>query len=52
MRDEIFNAQKWHSTTILSVRVGDDVVIAGDGQVSMGDTVLKDNARWVFDREN
>ena len=47
MRDEIFNAQKWHSTTILSVRVGDDVVIAGDGQVSMGDTVLKDNARKV-----
>ena len=37
----------WHATTILSVRKGDDVVIAGDGQVSMGNTVLKSNARKV-----
>ncbi len=37
----------WHATTILSVRKGKDVVIAGDGQVSMGDTVLKSNARKV-----
>lgn len=42
-----FNAQNWHGTTILSVRKGDSVVIAGDGQVSMGDTVLKSNARKV-----
>ena len=41
------NAQKWRGTTIISVRKGKDVVIAGDGQVSMGDTVLKGNARKV-----
>ncbi|MCH7887883.1 MAG: ATP-dependent protease subunit HslV [Proteobacteria bacterium] len=34
----------WHATTILCVRKGDAVVIAGDGQVSMGDTVVKANA--------
>ncbi len=34
-------------TTILTVRKGDTVVIAGDGQVSLGDTVLKGNARKV-----
>ncbi|MCB9997044.1 MAG: ATP-dependent protease subunit HslV [Rhodospirillales bacterium] len=37
----------WHATTILAVRKGEDVVIAGDGQVSMGSTVLKSNARKV-----
>lgn len=37
----------WHGTTILSVRKGDSVVIAGDGQVSMGQTVIKSNARKV-----
>ena len=31
----------WHGTTILAVRKGADVVIAGDGQVSIGDTVVK-----------
>ena len=36
-----------HGTTILSVRRGRDVVIGGDGQVSMGDTILKGNARKV-----
>ena len=41
------NAQNWHATTILSVRKGNNVVVAGDGQVSMGDTVLKSNARKV-----
>jgi ATP-dependent HslUV protease, peptidase subunit HslV len=41
------NAQNWRGTTILSVRKGKDVIIAGDGQVSMGDTVLKHNARKV-----
>ena len=40
-------AQNWRGTTILSVRKGDEVVIAGDGQVSMGQTVLKNNARKV-----
>lgn len=37
----------WHGTTILSVRRGDEVVIAGDGQVSLGQTVIKANARKV-----
>jgi len=37
----------WHGTTILAVRKGDSVVIAGDGQVSLGDTVIKSNARKV-----
>jgi len=37
----------WHGTTILSVRKGGKVVIAGDGQVSLGDTVIKANARKV-----
>jgi ATP-dependent HslUV protease subunit HslV len=37
----------WHGTTILSVRKGDTVVIAGDGQVSLGQTVIKANARKV-----
>ena len=37
----------WHGTTILSVRRGGRVVIAGDGQVSMGNTVMKPNARKV-----
>jgi len=38
---------QFHGTTILSVRRGDSVVIGGDGQVSMGDTVMKGNARKV-----
>ncbi len=38
---------QWHGTTILSVRKGDRVVIAGDGQVTMGSQVLKGNARKV-----
>ena len=38
---------EWHGTTILCVRKGDTVVIAGDGQVSMGPTVIKSNARKV-----
>ncbi|MDJ0684151.1 MAG: ATP-dependent protease subunit HslV [Alphaproteobacteria bacterium] len=36
-----------HATTILSVRKGGAVVVAGDGQVSLGDTVFKSNARKV-----
>jgi len=39
--------QLWHGTTILSVRKGDTVVVAGDGQVSMGQTVIKGNAKKV-----
>ena len=37
----------WHGTTICSVRRGGKVVVAGDGQVSMGQTVMKPNARKV-----
>ncbi len=37
----------WHGTTILSVRKGDHVVVAGDGQVTLGQTVIKANARKV-----
>ena len=37
----------WHGTTILSVRKGDRVAMAGDGQVSLGQTVIKANARKV-----
>lgn len=38
------NYPNWHATTILCIRKGTDVVVAGDGQVSMGDTVIKSNA--------
>ncbi|MBA2919164.1 ATP-dependent protease subunit HslV [Sphingomonas sp. MAH-20] len=38
---------QWHGTTILSVRRNNKVVIIGDGQVSMGQTVMKPNARKV-----
>ncbi|MCW9034536.1 MAG: ATP-dependent protease subunit HslV [Rhodospirillales bacterium] len=37
----------WRGTTILSIRKGDKVVIAGDGQVSLGQTVIKANAHKV-----
>jgi len=37
----------WHGTTILSVRKGGTVVVAGDGQVSLGPTIIKAGARKV-----
>ncbi|MCC5972819.1 MAG: ATP-dependent protease subunit HslV [Rubellimicrobium sp.] len=37
----------WHGTTIIGVRKGGQVVIAGDGQVSLGQTVIKGTARKV-----
>ncbi|MEQ9315209.1 MAG: ATP-dependent protease subunit HslV [Henriciella sp.] len=37
----------WHGTTILAVRTEDHVVLLSDGQVSMGQTVMKGNARKV-----
>ncbi len=40
-------SQQWHGTTILSVRKGDSVVVTGDGQVSLGQTVIKSNAKKV-----
>jgi len=39
--------EQYHGTTILSVRRGKQVVIGGDGQVSMGHTILKGNAKKV-----
>ena len=40
-------SQVWHATTILTVRKGGRVVIGGDGQVSIGQTIIKGNARKV-----
>lgn len=37
----------WHGTTIVGVKKGNEVVIAGDGQVSLGQTVIKGTARKV-----
>ena len=45
MSDEKFPG--WHGTTILAVRRGGKVVVAGDGQVSVGPTVMKGTARKV-----
>src|SRR5712691_11475900 len=41
------DALAWHGTTILSLHKGGLVVVAGDGQVSMGETVGKSNAKKV-----
>jgi len=41
------NFPGWHGTTIVGVRKGGKVVIAGDGQVSLGNTVIKGTARKV-----
>jgi len=41
------SATTWHGTTILAIRKNGQVVIAGDGQVSFGQTVIKSNARKV-----
>jgi ATP-dependent HslUV protease subunit HslV len=40
-------SQPWHGTTILSVRKNGHVVIAGDGQVTVGQTIIKARARKV-----
>ena len=37
----------WHGTTILTVRKGGSAVIGGDGQVSIGQTIVKSNAKKV-----
>jgi len=47
MVDEANGDGIWRRTTILSVRKGGKVVVAGDGQVSLGPTVMKGNARKV-----
>ena len=41
------NGPGWHGTTILAVRKAGRVVVIGDGQVTMGNTVVKSNARKV-----
>ncbi len=38
---------QWHGTTVISIRKKDEVVIAADGQVTLGDTVIKANAKKV-----
>jgi ATP-dependent HslUV protease, peptidase subunit HslV len=40
-------SELWHGTTVLTVRKGGTVVIGGDGQVSIGQTIVKSNARKV-----
>ena len=41
------NTTIMHGTTVIVVRLGDQVVMAGDGQVTMGDTVVKHQAKKV-----
>src|SRR4030088_2370390 len=41
------SSDAWHGTTILTVRKGGTVAIGGDGQVSIGQTIVKANARQV-----
>ncbi len=41
------NSPAWHGTTVLSVRKDGKVVIAADGQVSLGNTIIKSNAKKV-----
>ena len=39
--------QNWHGTTIVLIRKGNQTIVAGDGQVSMGNTVVKSTASKV-----
>lgn len=41
------NKQRSHSTTILAIRKGEEVVIAGDGQVTLGETIMKQSAKKI-----
>ena len=47
MTDPVSSPDIWHGTTILTVRKAGKVVIAGDGQVSLGATIIKANAKKV-----
>ncbi len=47
MSSESHGLIQWHGTTIIGVKKGGKTVIAGDGQVSMGNTVMKPNAKKV-----
>ena len=44
----------WHGTTIILIRKGKEVVVAGDGQISLGNTVIKSTAKKVrkIDKRN
>lgn len=45
---------KWHSTTILCVRRADKVAVGGDGQVTLGNTIMKHDTRklrWLLDNK-
>jgi len=39
--------EQWRATTILCIRTGDTVAMGGDGQVSLGDTIIKSNATKI-----
>ena len=39
------NNTNWHGTTIVLIRKNNEVVVAGDGQVSLGNTVIKSTAK-------
>jgi len=41
------SSENWHGTTILTVRKGNQLVVAGDGQVSLGPTIIKSSATKV-----
>ena len=47
-------AEKWHGTTIILLRKNNETVVAGDGQVSLGNTILKSKAKKVrkIDKHN
>jgi len=47
MTNDSHSAAIWHGTTILAVRKGQKLVMLSDGQVSMGQTIMKGNARKV-----
>jgi ATP-dependent HslUV protease subunit HslV len=47
LSESALSASGWHATTILMVRKGNSTVIGGDGQVSLGQTIIKGNARKV-----
>jgi ATP-dependent HslUV protease subunit HslV len=47
LSDQTHNPSTWYGTTILSVRKNGRVVVIGDGQVTLGNTVMKANARKV-----
>jgi hypothetical protein len=46
-QDKEASVEQYHGTTIVSVRRGNNVVIGGDGQVTLGNTIMKGNARKV-----